>query len=288
MTTLTPNYNLKLYDASPTGDGLESFLAFRLALAGNGTASNMYLIDAALKSIQDSVTSLASASSLVLAAGTRTVAGAPTEYTSTSAGFEGVTGTIIVFVPDNENLGTAQLELIGSVTVTANMVKYDLAGSITNLEAGDLLPNHSYLYMYDGTRFVWLSASMDAQLKAYYNSAIATMTNKRITPRVYTVAYEASPTIDTDSYDIYEATAASGTVTFQPPSGTPTKGQKLLVRVTASGTQSVDFSTSTNGFRPIGVTFLTSIASGKTAYFGFVWNALAGKWDCPGAKALEV
>jgi len=110
-------------------------------------------------------------------------------------------------------------------------------------------------------------------------AATQTFTNKRITKRVGASASSATHTIDSDSYDVYTVTAQAEAVTFGAPSGTPTSGQTLLIRILDNGTAraitwNAAFRASTD--LPLPATTVLS----KTLYCGFIWNAAASKWDC--------
>lgn len=109
-----------------------------------------------------------------------------------------------------------------------------------------------------------------------------TLTNKIIQQRIYLATDFSGPTfyIDADSYDMVAATAqSSGSLAFGAPTGTPTNGQKLIIRMTASTTTTLSFNTSAGGFRAIGVSLPTSVASGYTTYIGCMWNSTASRWD---------
>jgi hypothetical protein len=111
-------------------------------------------------------------------------------------------------------------------------------------------------------------------------SATQTLTNKRITPRIGTTTSAATITPTADASDQYNVTALATTATFAIPSGTPTNGQKLSIRITDSGSgQTISWTTSAGGYRVIGTTLPTSIAAGKTIYVGCVYNTEAGYWD---------
>ena len=64
----------------------------------------------------------------------------------------------------------------------------------------------------------------------------ATLTNKRVTPRTTLVTYAASITPASDTADVYGCDSLTGNITINAPSGTPTDGQVLVVRLTQDGT----------------------------------------------------
>ena len=109
------------------------------------------------------------------------------------------------------------------------------------------------------------------------NSASTTLTNKRITPRITTDASSGTPTPDSDSSDLYTVTALAVDATIGAPTGTPTDGQKLLIRIKDNG--SARTLAWNAAYRAINVTLpLTTVAS-KTIYIGAVYNDADSKWD---------
>jgi len=74
-------------------------------------------------------------------------------------------------------------------------------------------------------------------------------------------------------------TALAAGATFGAPTGTPTDGQKLIIRIKDSGSaQTLAFNAlyrfSTNIPAP------TTTVISKTVYMGFLYNAADTKWDC--------
>ena len=105
-----------------------------------------------------------------------------------------------------------------------------------------------------------------------------TLTNKRVTRRVGTVASSSTPTPDGDSVDLYTVTALAAGATFGAPTGTPTNGQTLIIRIKDNGTAR---SLAWNAiYRAIGVTLPTTTVISKTLYVGFMYNSANTKWDC--------
>lgn len=109
-----------------------------------------------------------------------------------------------------------------------------------------------------------------------------TLTNKRITKRVGTAADATSITPDSDSYDevIQANTQGSGTLTINAPTGTPTDGQALVLRIKSTNSQTYSFNAAFKG----GTTALPSTHAGssKFDYLGFFYNNTASKWDLVG------
>jgi hypothetical protein len=124
----------------------------------------------------------------------------------------------------------------------------------------------------DGTN--WTSAA------GVTATSTTTFTNKRITPRVSTSATgNTTPTPNADTDDMYVATGMTVNMVFGAPTGTPTDGQKLIVRIKDSGAArtlgfNVAYRFSTDLIAP------TTTVISKTMYLGFVWNGVDSKWDC--------
>lgn len=105
-----------------------------------------------------------------------------------------------------------------------------------------------------------------------------TLTNKRITPRVQSEASSSTPTPNADSYDIYILTALAAGATFAVPSGTPTDGQKLIIRILDNGTaRALSFNAIYRASSDLALPTTTVIS--KTIYLGFIYNSAATKWD---------
>ena len=109
-----------------------------------------------------------------------------------------------------------------------------------------------------------------------------TLTNKRVTQRIGTVTSSSTPTPTSDSADQYNITALAANATFAAPSGTPTDGQTLLIRIKDNGTArtlawNAIYRASTDLALP------TTTVISKTMYVQFVYNAADTKWDLLGS-----
>ena len=104
-----------------------------------------------------------------------------------------------------------------------------------------------------------------------------TLTNKRITKRIGSSVSAATHTINSDSYDEYIVTAQGEAVEFVAPTGTPTQGQTLVIRIKDDGTgRAITWNAI---FRAIGVTLPTTTVASKTHYVGCIYNSTNTKWD---------
>jgi hypothetical protein len=106
-------------------------------------------------------------------------------------------------------------------------------------------------------------------------SSTNTLTNKRITQRVVTTTDDASAAIDVDVTDVYELSAVANATTFTL-TGTPTDGQKLIVRFKDAG---VAKGLTWTGFTAIGITLPTTTVASKWGYVGCVYNLAATQWQ---------
>jgi hypothetical protein len=88
--------------------------------------------------------------------------------------------------------------------------------------------------------------------------------------------------VDSDTYDMFVATAQSGAVTIAADAGSPNNGDKLVFRITDDGTaRAITWTTgSAKAYRAVGATMPTTTVISKTVYVGFIYNSTAARWDC--------
>ncbi|APC01324.1 hypothetical protein [Polynucleobacter asymbioticus] len=106
-----------------------------------------------------------------------------------------------------------------------------------------------------------------------------TLSLKRVTPRAVTTTSSATPTINTDSTDIYGLTAQAVNITSFTTnlSGTPTDGQKLWIYIVGTAARTIAWGTS---FEASTVALPTTTVTTNRLDVGFVWNAATLKWRC--------
>jgi hypothetical protein len=110
--------------------------------------------------------------------------------------------------------------------------------------------------------------------------ATQTFTNKRVTPRVLaSTANSATPTLNTDSYDMMVITGQSVAITSFTTNltGTPTNGQKLWISITGTGAIGITWGGS---FESSTVLLPSTTISTNRLDVGFVWNVATSKWRC--------
>lgn len=120
--------------------------------------------------------------------------------------------------------------------------------------------------------------NVDNTSNATERAATATLTNKRITPRVTSVTDSATPTPSADNDDLYELTALAQAAAFAAPTGTPVNGQKLMIRIKDNGTARA--LTWNAAYVAGGVALPTTTVLSKILTLGFMWNSSNGlnKW----------
>jgi hypothetical protein len=101
-------------------------------------------------------------------------------------------------------------------------------------------------------------------------------------PRVVVIADATSITMNADTTDMATQanTQTAGTLTVNAPTGTPSNGQKLMLRLRSTNVQTFSWNAIFQG----GTTALptTSSGSSKYDYYGFIYNSTATKWQIVG------
>lgn len=104
------------------------------------------------------------------------------------------------------------------------------------------------------------------------------LTNTAVQVRIASTTTASAPTPNVDTTDLYILTALNSNLTLGAPTGTPTEGQSLLVRIKAdSSAHTLSYNAM---FRGIGVTLPTSISASQLIYLKFFYNNAETKWDC--------
>jgi hydroxyethylthiazole kinase-like sugar kinase family protein len=101
-----------------------------------------------------------------------------------------------------------------------------------------------------------------------------------VVPRVLaSTANSATPTINTNNYDIVVITGQTVAITSFTTNltGTATNGQKLWIAITGTGSIAITWGAS---FEASTVSLPTTTATTARLDVGFVWNATTSKWRC--------
>lgn len=111
------------------------------------------------------------------------------------------------------------------------------------------------------------------------NSATATLTNKRITKRVGSDTSSATPTINTDNFDVYKLTAQAVDITSFTTNltGTPNDYDTLTISITGTATRNITWGSS---FENGAATLPTATSGTNTLDVMFRWNSTTSKWRC--------
>ncbi len=122
------------------------------------------------------------------------------------------------------------------------------------------------------------AAAADAAADTAALTAVATLTNKRITRRAVVLGDTATITPNSDTTDIATVAALSQATLIDNPTGTPTDGQLLEIRIKTAAAQTLthgaQYRASTD------VALLTATAgSNLTQREVFEWNPGASTWD---------
>jgi hypothetical protein len=131
-------------------------------------------------------------------------------------------------------------------------------------------------------KFSWLN--LKAALKTYFDSLSTTLTNKTLISTTNTFAEVTtttssatpSPTGGSRENELYVTALAAG-ATIAAPSGTPSNGNKLFIRIKDNGTaRSLAFNAI---YRAIGQALPTTTTVNKTMYIAARYNSADSKWD---------
>jgi hypothetical protein len=94
-------------------------------------------------------------------------------------------------------------------------------------------------------------------------------------------ATNAAPTPNADTTDLYYLSALSDNATFGAPTGSPVEGQKLIIRILDAGVaKTLAWNAGAGGYIARGTALPATTVVSKYLYAGFIYNAIAGEWDC--------
>jgi hypothetical protein len=100
------------------------------------------------------------------------------------------------------------------------------------------------------------------------------------TPRVGNIASSANIVIASNLYDQYNVTALAVGTNIDPPTGVPADGQRMVLRILDNGNaQVISWTTTSTGWRPIGLVLPTTTIASNYLYVGAVYNSANSFWD---------
>jgi hypothetical protein len=195
----------------------------------------------------------------------------------------GATGTVASVTAANATItiaGTSSNPTVAVGTIAESQVTSltaDLAAKVASSTAttkGDLLAATG------SASITRLGVGTDGQvLTAASGQTTGLAWAAHATTRVVALTDGATITVNADTTDVGKVTLG-GNRTIANPTGTPTAGQQLILRLKqdATGTRTITWG-SIYRFSGGAAPTLTSTAS-KTDYLGFIYNADDTKWDC--------
>lgn len=270
--------DLKAPLANPTFTGTVSGITKSMVGLGNvdNTTDLNKPISTATQTALDGKASLSSNNSF---AGNSVVSGSILETSTTNGIHSGVGPTDqsprIMFVPPNASTSANNWQ----IDVLNGTFRWFTPGvTQMTLSSGGVLQANSFVKA-SGTSSQFLKADGSVDSSTYITaSSTNTLTNKRVAERVTTIADSATPTPSADTDDMYIITGLTQTATFGAPAGTPTQGQKIVIRIKDNGTArtlawNAIYRASSDLSLP------TATVAGKTMYLGFIYNSTDSKWD---------
>lgn len=177
---------------------------------------------------------------------------------------------------------------VGNVTATGNISAANFVGIFANGNSDIRIPTANGNINIDvgGSTDEVVITSTGVNVAGYLtvtgNITGANLTSTRIITRTAnngaTLSGTITPTADT--VDQFNLIGINGSTTIAIPSGTPTDGQKLTIRIKDSGSaQTLTWTTTSGGYRAVGVTLPTTTTAGKVTYVGCVYNSQDTFWD---------
>lgn len=160
-----------------------------------------------------------------------------------------------------------------TITDSAEIHEAKQIVSGTTADAGKVITNDSVTNAVGEYRKLASTELSDTAAIALLTST-QTLTNKRVTPRISNVVYAASIGVNSDSFDILACDSMTGNITINAPTGTPTDGQRLIVRLTqdVTGTRVVTWNAA----------FVAKLASDTAGdavtTWTYYWHAATSLW----------
>lgn len=182
------------------------------------------------------------------------------------------------------NIGAAlsnNVRITGSVTITAfdtvaagirRNVRFAAALTLTYNGTSLILPGGKDIVTVADDTAEFLSLGSGNWICLSYKFA------RKAPKRVTSEASNATPTPNADTTDIHIITALAAGATFGAPTGTPTQGQQLIIRIKDNGTaRTLAWNAIYRASSDLALPTTTVI--NQTLYCGFIYNSTDTKWD---------
>ena len=120
--------------------------------------------------------------------------------------------------------------------------------------------------------------SVPQVLQSDTSGVMSWITPASTSPRVTPISSSSTPTPNASTTDFYDVTALAVGATFGAPTGSPSDGQKLEIRILDNGVaQTLAFNSAYNAGADLPLP--TTTVAGKIMYLGFQYRTAQSKWD---------
>jgi len=242
--------------------------------AGNSPSSVNLISGELAINMADGVLYYKNASNIVsILATNAAVSIANTDYTTITLGNPGTYGGVT-------NVASITVAANGRITSVSNVaISAGGGGSSSGYLANSVIFANSTGYLANTSNISFFASNNTLQVTG---NVIVTGTIGGISPRTFNVATIATATPNASNTDLYIISALNQTpnVTFAAPTGTTNDGQKLMIRIKDAGTaNAITWTTTSGGYRAVGITLPTTTVAGKVLYVGCIYNSQDTYWD---------